>query len=95
MPTRRRSEPDPLAPSAEPTWLVVQGPFREVLSSVPLPPHADLRKALNDARAAHLAQGWGAEPIGPRCSFFFCERDGERRMVLIARVDPAKPVPMR
>ena len=92
---RRRSEPDPLAPTKEPTWLAVWGPFRDLLQSQPLEPYTDLRAALNAERDSRIAAGWKADPIGPRSGFFFCDKDRLRVMVIIQRVDPSRPLPMR
>lgn len=96
MPGRkRRSEPDPLAPIDQPTWLVAWGPFRDVLESTWLPPETDLRGVLETARRARMSEGWDAQVIGSRCSFFFCTREGIRIMVAIERRDPALPPAMR
>lgn len=87
----RRSIPDPLAPIRHPTWLVVRD-HRTVVEVTPLEPHADLRAILNAAREARMADGWACDEIGRSCSFFYCAKDGRRRlMVTIECVDPAVP----
>jgi len=63
--SRKRSEPDPLAPSHESTWLVVRQ-FRDPLEVTPLAPMADLRNVLVAAREARRADGWVVEEIGRR-----------------------------
>ncbi len=68
--SRRRSEPDPLAPVNEPTWLVARE-FREPLEVTLLAPMADLRSVLIAAREARRADGWTVEEIGRRSSSFF------------------------
>jgi hypothetical protein len=86
---RRRSEPDPLFVTKEPTWLCVQDAVGRTLECVQLEPYANLRAILNAARDARIAEGWQADEIGRRCSFFFCTKDGVRLEVLIRRLDPA------
>ena len=88
--SRRRSEPDPLAPISAPTWLVVRE-IRDPLEVTPLAPMADLRNILTAAREARIAAGWDAETIGRACAFFFCAKDGKRVRVGIERRDPAEP----
>jgi len=88
--SRKRSEPDPLAPVNEPAWLVVRQ-FRDPLEITPLTPMADLRSILVAAREARRAAGWTVEEIGGRSSSFFCSKDGKRVMVGIERRDPASP----
>lgn len=85
---RRRSEPDPLFVTDKPTWLVTRNAVNQVLESVKLAPRADLRAILNAAREARIAEGWVADTIGRRCSFFFCTRGGIRLEVGIFRRDP-------
>jgi hypothetical protein len=84
----RRSAPDALAPQNALTWLVVRNAVNETQSCVELAPNADLRRVLNAERDARIAAGWVAEPIGNRCSFFFCTKDGLRLEVGIMRRDP-------
>jgi len=88
--SRRRSEPDPLAPVNEPTWLVVRQ-FRDPSEVTALEPMADLRKVLTAAREARMADGWSAEEIGRRCAFFYCSRGGQRVWVGIEKRDPMSP----
>jgi hypothetical protein len=40
-----------------------------------------------------IAAGWACDDIGPRCTFYFCERTGERLQVGIERYDPDGPGP--
>lgn len=75
---RRRSEPDPLFVANEPTWLVVQDAFSRIIEFTELEPSTDLRNILNAARTARIAEGWQADEIGRRCSFFFCVKEGVR-----------------
>lgn len=88
--TRRRSEPDPLAPVSAPTWLVVRE-YRAPLEVTLLPPMADLRSILVAAHEMRKASGWAVEEIGRRSSSFFCSKDGTRVMIGIERRDPANP----
>ena len=85
---RRRSEPDALAPTFEPTWLVVRDPFHTALEVTPLEPHAALAIILNAAREARIAAGWTADAIGRRSSCFYCTKDGIRILVGIERAKP-------
>lgn len=87
----RRSASDPLAPIAEPTWIVVRDVFSRPLELTELPPRADQRKILVAAREALIADGWQADDIGPQCAFFFATRGGERIMVGIER-DPGRQI---
>jgi hypothetical protein len=83
----RRSAPDPLPPVDAPTWLVVRDACSQLLELAELPPRADRRAVLVGAREARIADGWRADEIRPRCSFFFAARAGERIMIGIER-DP-------
>jgi hypothetical protein len=56
-----------------------------------LPPLPNQRAALISAREARIADGWGADEIGPRCSQFFATRAGERVVMGIER-DPMRPL---
>lgn len=85
---RKRSPPEPLKPTPEPTWLVVRDRLSRVVMSTPLEPNADLRAVLTEARDARIAEGWACEDIGPWVAFFFCTRGGVREMVIIERVLP-------
>jgi len=87
--SRKRSEPDPLAPIDEPPWLVVRQ-FWDPLEVTPLAPMADLRNVLVAAREARKVDGWVVEEIGRRSSSFFCSKDGTRVMVGIERRDPTQ-----
>jgi len=89
---RRRSEPDPLFVANEPTWLVVQNALSRIIEFTELEPGANLRKILNAARIARIADGWQADEIGRRCSFFFCVKDGVRLEVGIRRIHPNTPI---
>jgi hypothetical protein len=92
--SRRRSEKDPLTPLSEVTWLLVRDEWRTVLTSRPLEPMTDLRAILEAERQARIADGWDADPIGRRTAFFFCKREGQRRLTIIERHDPALPSPI-
>jgi hypothetical protein len=85
---RRRSTPDPLFVQDEPTWLVVKNTLSQIIEYRELGPGANLREILNDARKARIADGWLADEIGRRCSFFFCVKDGVRLGVGIRRIHP-------
>jgi|SRR5690349_8483440 len=87
----RRSSFDPLAPTAEATWLVVRNEIREAIEVTPLERKVNLRTILSAAHEARVAEGWQADPIGRSCAFFFCAKDGARLMVGIERRDPANP----
>jgi len=87
----RRSSFDPLAPTAEATWLVVRNEIREAIEVTSLERKTNLRAILSAAREARVADGWKADPIGRSCAFFFCAKDGVRLMVGIERRDPASP----
>lgn len=87
----RRSTTSPLAPTHDPTWLVVRNSSSDVIEITPLEPKADLRRALDAAREARIAAGWTVDPIGRSSSCFFCAKDGKRLMIGIERRDPAKP----
>jgi len=89
--TSRRSEPDPLLSMNEPSWLVVRDAFRNAQEITPLPRMANIREILEKKRSDHIADGWAAEEIGRRCTFFFCSKDGTRVMVGIEKRDPANP----
>jgi hypothetical protein len=85
---RRRSEPDALASTSEPTWLVVRDPFHTAIEVIPLEPHADLRTVLNAAREVRIAEGWKADELEKRSSYFYCTKDEARMMVGIERSKP-------
>jgi hypothetical protein len=87
----RRSSFDPLAPTADATWLVTRNEIREAIEVTPLERKANLRTILSAARETRVADGWKADPIGRSCAFFFCAKDGARLMVGIERRDPANP----
>jgi hypothetical protein len=89
---RRRSEPDPLFMTHEPTWLVVQDACSVNLEATRLAPHTDLRATLTTARQLRIGDGWDCEEIGARCSFFFCKKDGVRLEVSIVRRNPSDPI---
>jgi hypothetical protein len=88
----RRSTTSPLAPTHDPTWLVVRNSSSDAIEITPLEAKADLRKVLNAAREARIAAGWQADPIGRSSSCFFCAKEGTRLMIGIERRDPAKPL---
>jgi len=83
--SRKRQSPDPLAPTADPAWLVVRDALGDILASCELAPNADLRAVLMGARSERIADGWDAEEIGARCAIFFARRDGERVLIGIER----------
>lgn len=84
----RRGRFDPLKPTNTATWLVVRDVLSQEVERTEIAPGADLRKILNDERAARIAAGWDAEEIPTLCSFFFCKRDGIRVFVSIEMQDP-------
>ena len=84
----RRHRPDPLAPSAGPTWLVVRDHMNAPIEVTALAPGADQRAALEAARTERIAAGWQAELIGRSVGFFFASRDGKRVMVSIEHRKP-------
>jgi hypothetical protein len=53
--------------------------------------HADARRALVDALAEFSGKGWKPESFDSRHTYFFCNRDGDRRMVSVTATDPTKP----
>jgi len=85
---RRRSRPEPLKPTPQPTWRVVRDRLSQVVESTPLEPLVDLRAVLTAAREARIAEGWECEEIGSCVAFFFCTRGGVREMVTIERCPP-------
>lgn len=89
--SRRRSEPDPLAPVNEATWLVVRDECRDVLETKKLEPMVDRRAELEAVRQARIADGWDADAIGRRTAFFFCKREGRRLLTAVEHRDPALP----
>jgi hypothetical protein len=68
---RRRSAPDPLFVQVSTAWLVVKNALSQIIEYRELGPRANLREILNAARTARIADGWLADEIGRRCSFFF------------------------
>jgi hypothetical protein len=89
---RKRSEPDPLQPIGERSWLVVRDMLSRILDARELAPWADLHGTLTAARSARIAQGWNVGDIGSRCAFFFADRSGERVMVTIECREPWRQV---
>jgi hypothetical protein len=91
--SRRRSQPDPLAPQPERTWLVVRDRTRAVLESQELAPGVDPRPVLAAVREARSASGWACEDMGSVSAGSFCSREGERLYVGIERADPTRRGP--
>ena len=61
---RRRSRPEPLKPTPQPTWRVVRNRLSQVVESTPLEPVADLGAVLTAAREPRIAEAWECEDIG-------------------------------
>jgi hypothetical protein len=72
----------------EPTWLVVKNALSQIIEYRELDPQTNLREILNAARTSRIADGWLADEVGRRCSFFFCVKDGVRLEVGIRRIHP-------
>lgn len=87
----RRGAYDPLAPRNATAWLVVCNALSELVEARELAPKTDLRQVLTHERIARIAAEWDAEPMGARCSFFFCKRDGIRLFVGIQVSQPGGP----
>jgi hypothetical protein len=68
----------------------VRDRLSQVVSSIAVAPHADLKAVLMAAREARIEQHWVCEDIGSCVAFFFCSRGGVREMVAIEmRCPPA------
>jgi hypothetical protein len=78
-------------PLQVPTWLVVRNKHRQPLEWRRLAAGADLRAILGCETDQRITAGCARNDIGPRCTFFFCERAGERVQVGIERYDPDGP----
>ncbi len=59
-----------------------------VIDSRPLVVGADLTHVFITAMLAWLEGGWTINEFTSKAGFFFCSRDGERRMVSIDPSDP-------
>lgn len=88
--TSRRSSYDPLATRDQPRWLVTLTMFREPLNTREIPPGADLRAVMHEARTAMLADGWQPESDG-YYGFFFARRGDERVEVGLQSIPPGVP----
>jgi hypothetical protein len=73
----------------------VRNALSQVIGFTELAPLSDLRRVLNAAREARIADGWTPEEIGPSCAFFFATRERERILVTIERRDPRGPPALR
>lgn len=85
---RRRTQSDPLAPSARSRWYVVRSMTGAVLESHELPRDADLKRAFIVAMLEWMDAGWTLGEFSSASATFFCDRFPERRMISIDQGDP-------
>lgn len=85
---RHKGVSDPLVPVDVHRWLVARDRYSRVVACTELQPFADLRTVLITERKRRLREGWHGCEIPTRCSFFFCDRDGERLCVAIECFEP-------
>ena len=90
---RRRAQPDPLAPNAEPRWYVVRSMHGTVLEARELPRGADAKRAFVAAMLEWIDAGWSLGEFSSASATFFCDRHPERRMVSIDPTDPHEVPP--
>jgi hypothetical protein len=85
---RRRSIPDPLFTTDEPTWMVVHDRCSLPVEVTKLEPNADLHAILNAARDARIADGLTCDAIHRYASYFYCTKDGVRLQGQVRFPDP-------
>jgi hypothetical protein len=77
---------------AQPRYIVVWGPQREIVECQRLEPAMDLRGAMGATIERLAADGWQAEGSADYGSVFI-QRAGERRLLMLTERDPHSTVP--
>jgi hypothetical protein len=84
----RRSTFDPLASSCELRWFEIRDMAGTLIDSRALPAGTDLKRTLVAAMLEHIDNGWTLGEFSSRIGTFFCNREGQRRMVNICVTAP-------
>src|SRR5262245_32154419 len=80
---RKRSRYDSMAPSAEPSWLLVENQYTDLVFAKEYPPLANRINIMIEALATSVAKGWEVEGLPGEYPVYFCRKGQNRYCVFI------------
>jgi hypothetical protein len=80
---RKRSRYNALEPSNEPTWLLVENQYTELVFAKEYPPLANRVHIMIEALAMSVAKGWEVECLPGDQPLYFCHKGQYRHCVHI------------
>jgi hypothetical protein len=78
---RRRSGFNELEPRKEPTWLLVENQYAELVFAKEFPPLANRVHIMIEALATSVAKGWEVECLPGSHPLYFCRKGQSRHCV--------------
>jgi hypothetical protein len=81
---RKRSRYNALELSNEPTWLLVENQYTELVFAKEYPPLANHIHIMIEALAASVAKGWEVECLPGKHPLYFCRKGQYRHCVHIS-----------
>lgn len=81
---RKRMRYNALEASDEPTWLLVENEYTELVFAKEYPPRANRIHIMIEALAASVAKGWEVECLPGDQPLYFCAKGHDRHCVYLA-----------
>lgn len=86
---QKRGRYNSLEPSKEPTWLLVENQYTELVFAKEYPPLANRIHIMIEALAASVAKGWEVECLPGEYPLYFCRKGQYRHCVYIGTTPAA------